>query len=76
MIAKNVSKQKIHIIVSSGSFVVPVNETVALTEDEFKMLSSFFKLERVEEPKKEEVKKAEPVEEPAPVEKPKKKAKK
>lgn len=62
-------------MVSSGNFVVPVNETVKITEEEFKMLSSFFKLERVEEAKKAEPK-PEPVAEPVSEEKPKKKAKK
>ena len=57
MIAKNVSKSKIHIIVSSGNFVVPIGETVEITEEEFKMLGSFFKLERVEPEKKPEPKK-------------------
>jgi len=75
MIAKNVSKSKIHIMVSSGNFVVPVNETIEITEEEFKMLGSFFKLERVEEAKKAEPK-AEPVKEPVSEEKSKKKAKK
>lgn len=62
-------------MVSSGNFVVPVNETVEITEEEFKMLCSFFKLERVEEAKEPEPK-PEPVKEPVSAEKPKKKAKK
>lgn len=75
MIAKNVSKSKIHIMVSSGNFVVPINETVEITEEEFKMLNSFFKLERVEEAKKAEPKK-EPAEPVVSEDKSKKKAKK
>lgn len=68
-------------MVSSGNFVVPVNETVEITEEEFKMLGSFFKLERVEEAKEAEPEpkpepKPEPVKEPVSAEKPKKKAKK
>jgi hypothetical protein len=71
MIAQNVSRQKIHVIVASGSHVVPSMGKFEITDDEFKMLSSFFKLEAVKEEVKEEPKK-----QPAPVNQSKKKAKK
>lgn len=55
MLVKNVSTSKIHVIVESGSHVVPSMENFTCTEKEFRLLSKFFKLEVVEE------KKAEPV---------------
>lgn len=62
MLVRNVSTAKIHVIVESGSHIVPSMECFDCSEKEFMMLSKFFKLEAVEEKKVAPV--AEPVAEP------------
>lgn len=48
---KNNSGKKIHIIVASGNHVVPAHGVFECTENEFKMLKSFFNIVIIEEEK-------------------------